>query len=321
MVKGLRIFYGILAIVPSMVFLPLAAQAAGGLPIFNQWTVSNGDITVNCPTGFSCEVVSFGDGFTQVQWVDTGNNTTYIQTVITDLGATSPNPANLNYSDESFVRLGADNGIMSQQRHVQDDVLGRFENISALQIGWANPTPGAGSPNMNINQSFESPGTGVAGDEFNTSFNMLIVHNQQGAIQDRQVTIDQRAGLGDGVVATTDLQRFLLVRNEGVFTTQDGSITLGTTSTDSLGNPLNGGTVSWLAGNDIMVRWIGQTIDLGNQGVSQFGFEGVTNFTTDNDVTTFSTTEPGINDGAGGALPPFGWNAVFGPPPSMQDIQ
>jgi hypothetical protein len=320
MVKGLRNFCSILAIAPSMAFLPLAVNAAG-LPVFNQWSVDNGDINVACPAGFSCEVVSFGDGFTQVQWVDTGDGTTYIQTIITDLGATSPDPSNLNYSDESFVRLGSDNGILSQQRHVQDDALGRFENMSSLQIGWANPTPGAESPHMDINQSFVTEGTGVAGDEFNTSFNMLIIHNEQGAIQDRRITIDQRAGLGDGVVATDDLQRFLLIRNEGAFTTQDGSITLGATSFDGVGTPLNGGTVDWLSGQDVMVRWIGQSIDLDSQGMSLFGFQGVTNFTTDDEATTFSSAATGIDDGEGGFVFPFGWNPTFGPAPSLQDIE
>jgi hypothetical protein len=318
MVKGLRKFCGVLAIAPSLALLSFAAHAASSLPVFNQWTVDSGDIAVTCPAGFSCEVISFGDGFTQVQWVNTNDGTTYIQTVITDLGATSPDPENLNYSDESFVRLGADNGILSQQRHVQDDDLGRFESTSALMIGWANPTPGAGSPHMDITQTFVSEGTAVAGDEFNTNFNMLIIHNEQGAIQDRSITIDQRAGLGDGVTATDDIQRFLLIRNEGAFTTQDGQIVLGSTSFDSEGNPLNGGTVSWIAGNDVMVRWIGQSIDLDAQGMSLFGFQGVTNFSTTNEATTFSTNAAGIDDGAGGFVFPYGWDDTFGPAPSLQ---
>lgn len=328
MVK-VRDITGLLAIVPAMALLPLTVHGAANLPVFNQWSVDNGEIAgpggvgVPCGVGFTCEVVSFGDGFAQVQWVTNGGGPTYIQTIITDLGATNPNPANLNYSDESFVRLGSDNGILSQQRHVQDDALGLFENVSSLQIGWANPDPSAESPHMSIMQSFGTQGTVVSGDEFNTEFRMLIVHNDQGEIQDRSIAIDQRAGLGDGVNQTDDLQRFLLIRNEGVFTTDEGTITLGATSFDGVGNPLNGGTVAWAAGDDVMVRWIGQSIDLDSQGMSQFGFQGVSNFSAnpEQDVTTFSSTATGIDDGEGGTVFPFGWNDVFGPAPSLQDIQ
>lgn len=313
MVKSLRIFCGTLAIAPLMALLPLVSQA-GGLPVFNQWAVDAGDITVTCPAGFSCEVVSFGDGFTQVQWVDTGDGTTYIQTVITDLGATAPDPTDLDYRDESFVQLGSGNGIMSQQSHVQDDALGVFTNSSSLMIGWANPTPGPGSANVNIDQSFQSDGTAVAGDEFITSFSMEIINDGGGTVQDRSITIDQTAGLGDGVNPSNDEQRFLLERRQGAFTTADGSITLDATSFDASNNPLNGGTVDWVTGDDVMVRWIGQSIDLGAQGQSQFGFEGVTNFTDDEEATTFSQTSTGIiPDGGGGYEAPFDWDTTFGP--------
>lgn len=305
-----------------MTLAPLASQAAS--PVFDNWSVTGGTIagpgnTTPCSTGFTCETLSIGDGFIQVQWVDAVSGVTYIQTVITDTGAAG-NPGDLPYVDESFVRLGSENGIMAQQRHAEtDDLGGQFTNSSQLAIGWANPTPDADNPNMIINQSFQSAGeAGVVGDEFSNTFAMLIIQGTGDEAQtgDRSITVDQRVGLGDGVTGTDDVQRFLLEGRRGAFTTA-GSLELGA-PTGNVGGAEGGGTVSWADGDDVMVRWIGQRLDLDSEGQSLFGFQGIVNNSQDLDdatreATTFSTSSTGIEEADGGGyVPPFNWHETFG---------
>ena len=104
--------------------LPMGIQAA---PVFDNWSADTGTITPDTgagsycgSTGVSCTPLVSGDGFLQQQVVDSG--VTYIQTIITDSGAGAVGgtaATGLPYSDESFIRQGATNGIMSQQRSVE----------------------------------------------------------------------------------------------------------------------------------------------------------------------------------------------------------
>jgi hypothetical protein len=303
MTKGMRGLYGILAVAPAMALFPLAAQAAAPLPVFGGWTVNNGVITEQCPTGFNCEILVGGtDGFAQISVTAVGEPT-YIWTIITDPNANTGDP-NI-YRDESFVRQGADNGILAQQSHQQTDVNGVFVNTSTLQIGWANPTPDEQNPNLVINQGF----TGID-DEFISTFDMLIIHDANGEVQDRSMTIDQQVIFAEGT-PVDDQQRFLLEQRSGQFTSAS-SVTFGECQEADC-------TVAWANGDEVMMRWIGQQINLEGQGVSLFGFQGVTNLTTPDEATTFSLDSTGINDGANGATPPFVWDQTFGAtPPSLQ---
>lgn len=309
-----RPLIGIASLAAVLMLLPLIANAAS-LPVFDNWSVSSGVITPGtCPSGFSCENLTDGNGFIQRQLVESATAITYIQTVITDLGATGA-PSALGYRDESFIRLGSSNGIMSHQVQGQTDATGTFASSTELNIGWANPTPSSSSPNMTVSQSFTSNGTGVAGDEFENTFDMLIISGSDGNAQDRSITVNQEVGLGDGTTASTDIQRFVLEGRTGVFTTAS-DMTLDATSFDSGGIALNGGSVAWADGADVMVRWIGQRIALGSLGLSEFGFEGIVNNDTSDEATTFSTTSTGIetDTSANGYEAPFDWDATFGLP-------
>jgi len=312
----IKTLVGIASLASSSMLLPLSVNAAN--PVFDNWTVSNGAITPGaCPSGFSCETLTTGNGFVQNQMVNSATGVTYIQTVITDVNA-SGNPAQLGYRDESFVQLGSTNGILSQQIMTQTDSSGTFTSSSQLANGWANPTPSATNPSMIIQQCFRADCSSAPNSTFDNTFTMMLISDASGNPTDRSLTIDQNVGLGTGT--STDSQRFYLRELQGAFNPSSGSMTLGATSFDSNNNPLNGGTVTWVAGNDVMVRWIGQSINLGAQGLSQFGFEGVVNNTTDSTglgVTTFSTTSTGITAQGTGYAPPFDWNATFGPAPTL----
>lgn len=306
MTRGSRGFYGILAAAPALALLPLSVHAAAALPVFGGWTVDNGVIDHTCPAGFSCTVEVGGiDGFAQIS-VNAPGEPTYIWTIITDPNASTGDPN--FYRDESFVRQGSDNGIMAQQMHQQSDVTGDFSNTSTLMIGWANETPDAENPNLIIEQAFAG-----TDDTFLSNFDMLVIHDENGEVADRSITIDQRVFFNDNA-PIPDQQRFLLEQRQGQFT-DAGSIDFAECQEQQ--GPC---TLAWDAGDEVMMRWIGQRLDLGGQGLSQFGFQGVTNLTPDPDeeITTFSLDATGINDGNDGVLPPFGWNETFGDtPPSL----
>lgn len=310
----------------------LLIPAAQALPVFDSWSVSSGTITVTCPSGFTCETVSEGDGFKQVQWTDNTTNDTFIQTIITDQNASGDPPGGgtpVPYSDESFIQLGNVNGIMSKQHSLQEDVdsgtstvIASFETTSDIRTGWANTAPDASNPNMAVTQTFSNEGDAtVTGDEFDSNFSVKIIHDSSGAVQDRSMSIDQTAGLGDGSTDSTDAQRYVLEQRKGAFTTTASDMTLDASSFDSTGAALNGGTVDWASGDEVMLRWIGQRVNTGSQGVSVFGFEGITNAastTGQTEATTFSTTSTGIvadSTDPQGYVSPFDWDSTFGTTP------
>lgn len=319
MVKSARqSLKGLVAAAGSVLLIP-AAQAAG--PVFDSWSVDSGQIQVTCPSDFTCETVSAGDGFGQIQWTDQDGNT-FIQTIITDQGASSDTgvdgAAGVDYSDESFIQLGNVTGIMSQQ-HSQDNSNGQFDTTTKILRGWANDSPSASDPTMSISQSQSSDGTAVSGDEFNSSFNLQLIQDDNGTVTDRSLSIDQTAGLGDGQTTSTDAQRYVLEQRQGDFTTTNSSMTLDESVVSQGSSPQNdGGTVDWVAGDDVMLRWIGQRVT--TEGTSVFGFEGITNdaSTQDTEATTFSTASTGIVADAGdpqGYVSPFDWDATFGATP------
>lgn len=295
----------------------LLAAPVEALPVFDNWTVANGAVSVTCPAGFTCETLTTGDGFAQVQWVETATGDTFIQTIITDLGAGAGGgtpSTGLPYSDESFIMLGGTNGISSRQHYLQDDTSTTgtiFENTTALNTGWAQTDPS--DPDMDVTQTLTVNATpAVSGDEFSSAFEMHLIHDAGGTTTGSSITITQDSGLGNGADASTDSQEFQLVHLQGSYVATGSSITLDPTTTAS------GGTVSWSAGDDIMIRWIGQSIDLGAQGTAVFGFEGITNNTSTDEATTFSTTSSGIVvDGtdAQGYGTPFDWDTIFGATP------
>lgn len=295
------------------VLFVLGAGPVQALPVFDSWTVAGGNVNVSCPAGFTCETLTTGDGFAQVQWVETATGDTFIQTIITDQGAAG-NSSTLPYSDESFIMLGGSNGISSRQHYFQDDTATTgtiFENTTALNTGWAQTNPT--DPDMDVTQTLTVDATpAVTGDEFSNAFEMHLIHDAGGTTTGSSISITQDSGLGNGIDTSTDAQKFQLVHLQGSYVTTGSDITLDATTTAS------GGTVTWDAGDDIMIRWIGQEIDLGAQGTAVFGFEGITNNTSSDEATTFSTTSAGIAvDGsdAQGYGTPFDWDTIFGATP------
>ncbi len=309
--------------------LPMGIQAA---PVFDNWSADTGTITPDTgagsycgSTGVSCTPLVSGDGFLQQQVVDSG--VTYIQTIITDSGAGAVGGTaapGLPYSDESFIRQGATNGIMSQQRSVESttgtNTQFDFSNTVSLYTGWAAGFIPGGEANVNINQSFTDAGkTTVTGDGLFNSFIMNINLDAAGTVTGKKTSLRQDLGMGDGTATnTTDSQSFVLEQRSGDLNGAAGSLALGTSSSGT-----GGGTVNWVAGDDVLVAWLGQQVNTAATGdpvsLSKFGFESVANNTgTPVSATTFSTDQVNVDNGAGGIAAPYAWDAAFGTAPTLK---
>jgi hypothetical protein len=265
--------------------LPGIATAAN--PTFGAWTATDGVGIAGCPSGFTCEEINAGDGFSQATVTEIADPTNvFIRTVVTDVAAGCDSSASCAFSDENFVKTdGTSTGIAARQSI--NDAAVNFGSSVEINSGWALVT---GSPNVNITQSLtdDPDGTAGNGDEFSTAFNLAVALDSGGSQVGKDMSVTQDVGLG---VGSTDNQAFDVREKSGTLQTNAGSSTLG------------GDTVSWVSGDDVLLTWISQDVDIGSTGSSLFAFQSVENKTTDpgNPVSDFSTT---ANDPTN---PPFDW--------------
>jgi len=141
--------------------------------------------------------------------------------------------------------------------------------------------------------SDDPDGTASSGDEFTTSFNLQVNLDGSGAQTGRTMDITQDVGLASAG-SPTDNQEFEVRERSGSLQQTPGSALLG------------GDTVDWVNGDDVMVTWVSQDVDIGSTGSSLFAFQSVENksgsATTATDlVSDFSTT---TNDPTNA---PFDW--------------
>ena len=254
--------------------LILAGTAVAGPPTpYDDWRVSAGVITspagapLPCPTGFTCGAPLIGDGFLQRTLTQNipGGAVQYFQTIITNQGATAANPANLDFSDESFVRSStggqAASGIADRQRI--NDIPQNLTTTNELNMGWANT---GGTPELNLSQTLTEPAT-----NFSTDFNFQS--NNAGA--DRKMTIGQSVSLQQtGQPGSAgDVQGFKLVQVGGnTFVPAAGSATT-----------QDGQTVNWTAGQTVQAIWVGQ--DMTGSTSQLFGFQSFANLSASPVVT------------------------------------
>ncbi len=324
-------------LVKACILAMIAPASAMAVPVFDNWSADNGTITPDTgpgsycgSAGVTCTTLVSGNGFLQQEIQDNNDGATYIQTIITDTdaGSTGGTPAaSLPYSDESFIRRNQTSGIMSQQRSSEASGTFNFSTTSELYTGWANGTgfKPAGKGNTNITQGFTDTGTAV-GDEFINKFDLRIdTDPQTSEVTGKTMSLRQDVGMGDGVVDnTTDVQSFLVEQRTGTLLTSGGTLTLDATSAT------NGGTVTWVAGDDVMVSWIGQAVNTASPGttpdISKFGFQGVTRVDQSptpvtTTISTFSTSQVDIvSDGGGGYVSPYDWDTLFGTAPTLPSL-
>ena len=276
----------IITLVGAASMLPGVVSAA--TPDFGSWTATNGTSIAGCPTGFTCAVINSGDGFSQATVTEDADPTNaFIRTVITDVATGCNDFASCAFSDENFVKTdGTSNGIAGRQSTT--DAALNFSGTVELHTGWAAATAPA---NVDINQSLSDNPDGTAnnGDEFSTSFNLQVDLDGSGNQTGKSMTVSQDVGLGAG---TTDNQVFEVREKSGTQQSTPGSSTLG------------GDTVTWASGDDVLVTWISQNVNIGTLGDSVFAFQAVENKTVPavgNPASDFSTTS---NDPTAA---PFDW--------------
>lgn len=280
---------GVAAIMPDM--------ASAATPAFGSWSSSAAGVITGCPAGFTCSVINSGDGFLQANVTD--GTDAFVQTIITD-SASSCTPATCPFSDENFVKTSGtagSNGIAAKQSST-DAALG-FSSSVEINTGWALT-----GQSVDINQTLSDIGTGTAsdGDEFDTTFDLAInLHPTTGVQTGKSMNIGQDVKLG---VGTTDSQVFDVRERSGDLSVAAGSNNVG-----------GGVATTWAGGNDVMMTWISQNVDIGGAGSSLFAFQSLENITTAPGVpeTVFSTT---ANDPTAA---PFEWDtdeiSTFGAAP------
>ena len=169
-----------MAVMGAAVAAPLGMAVAATSPqgAFT-WSVdSNGNITVDCPTGFSCApATNTGAGFLQRQITDS-SGTTFIQTINaeTDGGTGTFDSfagAGAFFADESYVVMGGTGGLSGRQQLMEDtgtvftsnaqlntgSEFMPMESLSAIQAG------SAGTSMIELDQSVVD-----AANEFDATF-------------------------------------------------------------------------------------------------------------------------------------------------------
>lgn len=308
--------------------LPISSAMAAG-PGFDSIVVNSGTTGTlsGCPAAAtSCKTLIDGEGFLQ-QEVVVGANT-FIQTVIIDpltagvVGTTDV--TTLAFSDITFIQMaGSSNGIAGLQTLMDDPADGTgdlFNATSELAIGtWADN----GGADLQIDQTFRNNGgTGVAigaagatqtEDDFVNSFSLGVNLDGAGLATGKTMDMTQDVGMSDPTVSApgNDFQRFVIRQRSGDLLSVAGGVTL----TPNATSPGTGGSVNWLAPDDVMFAWLGQRVGLGGLGTSTFGFESVENFTPGANLgsaSTFSTTSTNVT------ASPFAWDAGnFGVAPTL----
>ncbi len=204
---------------------------AGPPQSFDSWSVSGGSVAASCGAGLSCEVLQGGDsGFLQRNIKDSAGQS-FLQTIVTSPRASGIPGSGLEFSDESFVRLGqstapALNGIADKQHLKSQQTLGAitssFESITLIQSGWAastgvplvdisqtlserHPTDGdfdasfrytgtSSGSDINITQDLHAPGQ-VQGDEFDSVYHYASRSDSNGNKTGSRLAISQNVGI------------------------------------------------------------------------------------------------------------------------------
>ena len=270
------------------------AQIPAEVSNFNQWAVTSGTINYNCPTGWSCSVVSQDNGFLQLQMNQAGSQTGYLRTIVVEPGSTfNPSTDPVPFADETVVQLGLNNsgtnsvGILGKQ--TINDAGQNFMATSTIASGWG--TSVTGGTHLQIEQTIDIPGGAGYADDFYSNFTMSET------MTGRSMDIYGIVGLNEMNGQSSDVQVFTLRERSGSFTTPS-SVTLpdGTTITSS-------------AGDTVAATWVGQRVATNNMmgGTVDFGFQMFSNETTGVMAEYFNTYSAG----------PWAWDTVYGANPCL----
>lgn len=290
---------------------------------YDNWSIDGQTITAPCPDKVSCRVYVDDVGILERQ-LNFDNGLQYIQLILSDQGMQS----------ESFTRIGNnynilnayESGIASKQTINSASVSGvdKLINTTMINTGWAD---NADEPDIDISQIIETTYNGMG---YQSSFNYSADNDATGEKVGTKVSISQRltdtlAIIGEKATGL-DVQQFEFRRASGVSVPKADSLNLpgvsgGTSGIFGDGMVGNGagGDVSWQAGNDIQIVWIGQLCEgcpqaynpdaADGRGDSTFNYQIFDNLTDEFDP---------IATGAIDSTSPVAWPAsAFGAAPSL----
>ncbi len=277
--------------------LTTSAQPPTG---FGQWSASSGTISASCPTGFNCAVLVDDTGFLQRELVDPNTGQTFMQSIITDPGASGA-PQELGFADENFISLMGPggvplgNGIASHQA-VRDGEV--FHNTIEINRGWAAPQDATGAVLMDqFMADFANPA--IQTDDFSTAFAFENIE-RGGQVTGLRQRLDQTVGLNQGgTFEIDDWQVMSMPIISGEFQTTSGEATIPGI-----------GTMTWNPGDTIMTGFAAQTFEALPDRAAMggtFSHQGIANATTGEEIAINSLIETGPFDWPDPLLP----EAVF----------
>lgn len=297
--------------------VPLDASSPAGAPVaFSEWSVNDGVISAPCPFTF-CASEAGRNGFLQRAVEDGSTGQSYIQTIITDIDA-SGLPGDLPFSSESVVRIsGSDtqtvNGIVALQL-ARDPQSGGFSDRTVLRTGWADK---GSLSNVEIAQKTAAQ-IQQQGFTFTSYFDYFGNFDESGNLiglrTEMEQTSENSSELNPLVSVGTDNWAFVRREVAGDMLTSSGQASLsgggfGGGGFGGGGGGGGGGTISWSAGDDVKVTWIGQLIDAGSRTSADFGYQAYDNV-SDN---SSPIRESNFRGGTG----PYSWvDPPFGSQPS-----
>ena len=227
-----------------------AAFGISGEPLpFDQYTVSNGEITASCGNwtnangdtlNVTCSAPTISDGMMQrevsVLSLDPDYNGTYIQFVLVESGASGDGTAspfstargNLYFTNEDFIKMNNRGEGLASKLSIQDSkfdnatfVEDRFEFESVYKIGWAQGV-GITDPWIDMNQSLSelqyNNTQALATSAYELYNDNIDIQSVGPALNNTEVYIDQRLLLQDDKNSDDDaVQKFKNTRLTGMF--------------------------------------------------------------------------------------------------------
>jgi hypothetical protein len=311
---------------------------------FDQFTVSNGQITAGCGNwtnangdllNVTCTEPTLSDGMLQRQLTisstDPDYNGTYVQFILVESGTSgdataahfSTDRGNLYFTNEDFIKMNnRGEGIASKQTILDSSfndstlIEDRFALESEYKIGWAQGNGGTLNPWLDMSQSLTQlqydDTMALATSAMELYNDDISVKSVGPGLNNTQVLINQRMYLQDNLNPNDDVaQKFKHSRLSGLYNDLP---------TDAFGglvnaNPLlpggtNGGAIDWAVLEEIAATWVGvESINPVAATIDRvFGFTRYENLshTTGNYLTSLTSfTSPE----AGGSL--GAWDSIY----------
>ncbi len=323
----------------SIAALVFCGNAYAAPPVgFDGWSTNGGSITATCPAGFAC-IESTNDAGILQRDIRAPDGQKYIQLILSEQAADGSVT-----TSESFIKLNAPNGGIAAKQTYTQSGADTWNISSILDTGWANPS---GTSAIQFNQSLVTNYLGVGYEStFSYSADQDVNGNKTGSFMDIWQRLTNSTALTTIVPTGQDVQTFVHRRASGTRVPSAGSATLPAANNGmgmggggmggggmGGGNPIGtgmigngaGGTITWQAGADVNVTWLGQLCQgCRTQNGQTMGGGGGMMFVNGDATFSYQTFDnlvdalPPIATGSIVSTSPFTWpNPPFGTQPTL----